>query len=1634
MVDDIPTVTATLSTGAIAALDESATTSAAATFGVATIGNDPDVALAGSIDTGSSGVSVVTVGGVYGADGAGSLGYALSVTNAVSGLLATDGSAINLFLEGSVVVGRVQAGDFNGQAAFAIRVTSGGVVEVEQYLSLKHPTNPNPDETIQLADGVLGITVTRTDGDGDSTPSSVVDISSLVRFDDDGPVAVDDTDGVTGAAPTATGNVIDATEDTVPEDANGTDGAIDAQGADGAKVTFVDNSQDGPLGIAVPNNGSAVIAGLYGSLTIHSNGDYSYTRTGNLGGGLSEVFTYTLTDGDGDADTATLTIAIADATPTAGMVDVALDDDVLTGGILDGTGDDDPDTAAFPLLGTLTGAGGDPALTFSFANTGAPSGYSYDIATANTIKVIHTASSTVVITVVLTNPATGAYSLTQNAPVVHAAGADENNLTFNIAYNVVDSDGDAAAPQGTLSINVDDDTPTATAGTAPPDTLVLDESAAGTDTAGSPAPLGLASTTVNFADNFILPVKYGADGPGAAAYALVLSAAGIGSGLFALDTSDTLVDGDGYGQGAPIVLNQSGNTITGSAGGLDYFTIDIDAATGVVTFTQLRNVWHANAGSSPAAYDDAALLATAAAANIQVQQTVTDADGDSAKATVNIGQNVFSIQDDGPAAVPGPLLTVAESAGVTAGTNLLANDTPGTDGATLTAVSFDGGANWLPINAVGSTVIVPVGGQGTYSFQANGAWTFDPALNPSLADQSGNFLYRITDGDGDTAQALQQVTVTNVDVPLFIVGSDNNDGAGQTIDHTVPNPLGPVDGVVQGGSANDKLVGDPGSVTANLGQSANVVLVLDSSGSMTQTISFGGGTISRMQALKNGTNALIDQLAASGAQNIRISVIDFDTNAANLGTFNLVVGGVVQAGQVTAAHTAVNGLSAAGGTNYEDGLAVALNWITGNSGNNDLPGADVNKVVFVSDGNPTYWNSGGTGQETLANVAAAMDQVLGTDGSNEPQLILATGYGIEAIGINVTADNLARLSDVEDGVAGAGGGGSATNATTAEQLAAALTVVGGTTILSPAGNDTINGGGGDDIVFGDVLFTDAVATALGVSLPAGSGWSVFDTLETRPNAEAQDPAGNGADWTRADTLAYIQANHAALSAESGRTGGNDTIDGGTGNDIIYGQEGNDVITAGDGDDAVFGGSGNDTIDGGIGVDTLNGGAGTDTLTGGTGIDTFTIDAGHSVIAIGGAGDAGTITGYDIIADFATGAGGDVLNLDGAPAAAANTAGVNGTNSTLTIGGIAISSHAISNGIITFDDAGTYVSALAISSAGNLAAVVQYLLGNDIGGAGATVAFTTSGAFGNHSFVYQQTTTNNGNTGGYTLVQLSNVTLANITLANVAPVILDLDGDGVEFLSRDDGVRYDYDGDGNAESTAWVGKDDGLLAFQNTDGTLKFVFTTNADQTDLQGLAATYDSNHDGVLDASDADFAKFGVWQDANSNGVSDAGEFTSLSRMGIASIELTSDGKSYSAADGDVTVHGETTFTMTDGSTGTAADASFAVAGEDGGLMSALFNLGSGAVDAGTPKTIGDLAPVLAALNDSSDSNFVDNLVNSLSGGTSGALAGGEVPDDALASLLASAVGPDHAPNAMPFDMSHLDAAHAEAMAAAGV
>ncbi|QKC69931.1 VCBS domain-containing protein [Mesorhizobium loti] len=170
------------------------------------------------------------------------------------------------------------------------------------------------------------------------------------------------------------------------------------------------------------------------------------------------------------------------------------------------------------------------------------------------------------------------------------------------------------------------------------------------------------------------------------------------------------------------------------------------------------------------------------------------------------------------------------------------------------------------------------------------------------------------------------------------------------------------------------------------------------------------------------------------------------------------------------------------------------------------------------------------------------------------------------------------------------------------------------------------------------------------------------------------------------------------------------------------------------------------------------------------------------------------------------------------------------------------------------------------------------------------------------------------------------------LAVAAPILLDLNHDGIHTTDLTHStVSYDYNGDGVASKTAWVDQHDGILAIDlNGDGKVsnapEFVFTQQAPgaKTDLAALEQLYDTNHDGKLTAADHDFAQFGVWQDANGNGVSDPGEFKSLAALGIVEIGLESNNQYSVSADGSVLTYGEATFTTADGQTGAVGDIGF--------------------------------------------------------------------------------------------------------------
>ena len=273
------------------------------------------------------------------------------------------------------------------------------------------------------------------------------------------------------------------------------------------------------------------------------------------------------------------------------------------------------------------------------------------------------------------------------------------------------------------------------------------------------------SSTVSTADD----VDFGADGPGSVQYALSVSAgggndgesaAGIPSGLYAV--------AEGGGKGEQIGLFNDGGTVVGRAGGDQYFTISVDADTGVIELAQTGlSIWHpigANAND-----DEVVSLTGVGVTNdreitvefsIDLTQTVTDQDGDTSEESYNLMElqsseqfgdvNAFSFSDDGPLAVADEA-SVGQIGGtivIDAQSGVLANDEGGAD-KIANIVGVRAAGQDTTSDASGGVGDAISGNFGTLTLDPDGRYTYQSNTNRESADVEDTFVYTIQDGDGD---------------------------------------------------------------------------------------------------------------------------------------------------------------------------------------------------------------------------------------------------------------------------------------------------------------------------------------------------------------------------------------------------------------------------------------------------------------------------------------------------------------------------------------------------------------------------------------------------------------------------------------------------------------------------------------------------------------------------------------------------------------------------------------------------------------------------------------------------------------------------------------------------------------------
>ena len=483
---------------------------------------------------------------------------------------------------------------------------------------------------------------------------------------------------------------------------------------------------------------------------------------------------------------------------------------------------------------------------------------------------------------------------------------------------------------------------------------------------------------------------------------------------------------------------------------------------------------------------------------------------------------------------------------------------------------------------------------------------------------------------------------------------------------------------------------------------------------------------------------------------------------------------------------------------------------------------------------------------------------------------------------------------------------------------------GNDTIYALDGNDTVDGGANDDVITLGAALTaaDSINGGTGFDQAAisgnyGAGLVFGATTMTNVEVLALLPGGTNSYNLTTNNATVAAGVEMTIFASNLAVGENFTFFGSAETDGFF------RIFGGFGTDTLFGGELNDGFYFGPGKwqagDSVNGGGGTGNQLALDGNYAITIGAEANVeVLVLLEGPVSTPNTFNIT----------LSNLWTDPGQTKTVFGRNVTTN-LTVNGAAETSG-------NFTIFGGRGSDTLTSGGGN--DTIYGLEGNDTitGGAGSDTA-VYQGARADYSVLTGggnvQIVDNNpiadGTDGIDTVVSIEFARFSDQTISITSPIILDLDGGGVETLSAAaSNAAFDMDGDGIGDDTSWFGRGEGLL-FLDRDGNgtvsnageFSFVDDVPGARSDLEGLRA-WDSNGDGELSRRDARFADFKIWQDRNGNGVVDRREVMTLRQAGVRSLSLTGTANAGTYALGDTAVVNTGSFTRTNGRQGGLIDA----------------------------------------------------------------------------------------------------------------
>ncbi|QEE43331.1 type I secretion C-terminal target domain-containing protein (plasmid) [Rhizobium sp. WL3] len=1262
----------------------------------------------------------------------------------------------------------------------------------------------------------------------------------------------------------------------------------------GGMTTFTGTSESYPGGAAV------LVIRADGSYQFTLNAPVAHTDSATNEDNTDLVFSYVVTDGDGDKAAGALVVSVDDDTPTGGAGTTAwLDDDSLAGGNPDGTGDNALANTSNVLKHSFgaDGAGGIAWTGISVVGGGKQADFSSTVHDdGKTLKVFQ--GGTLVITGVL-DPLTGKYTLTQNAPIDHVKGGDENEVKFQFKYDVTDGDGDVAP--GYIWVNVDDDTPTGGAGT----TAWLDD-----DSLAGGNPDGTGDNALANTSN-VLKHSFGADGAGGIAWTGISV---VGGGKQA-DFSSTVHD--------------DGKTLKVFQGSTLVITGVLDPLTGKYTLTQNAPIDHVKGGDENEV-------------KFQFKYDVTDGDGDVAPGYIWV-----NVDDDTPTGGAGTtawldddVLTGGNPDGT--GDNALANTSNvlkhsfGADGAggiAWTGISVVGGGNQADFSSDvsddGKTLEVFQGGTlvitgvldpltGKYTLTQNAP--IDHVKGGDENEVKFQFKYDVTDGDGDVAPGYIWVNVDD-DTPVAskVEASQMLDDEAQTLFagnsgsnlfldlSDVPTNRSSVSG--EAGSLF-KAGADGLKSVSIVGPALSVIFMDDKGFAHQEAVTWGAGTPG-----ENGAT-VFTATSTNYANGAAVLQIGAD------GSYTFMM-------KAPLAHPEQNLLEQLLGEEEK-----TLNFdFTVADGDGDLASGSLS--IKVDDDTPeplfdviysaklddeaqsvfTPVNVGGKGDvdpdlKTVSGGAGALFK-MGADGLSDlsvelpPLVVLAKAANGVAF---------MELADWSEGVRSANGVTTFTATTDSYPNGAAVLIIRADgsyefTLNAPvAHTDAATKEDNADLVFGYVLTDgdgDKAAGALVVSVDDDTPVSTSILLE-------QDASvGQSISGSLASLVSFGADGVGMYTVETKNLSSSLTSLTSDGKPIKY------------------------TVDG----DTLYG------KVGGTTIFTFKVDQQTGEYTFKQVGQIDSASGVPAV--------GTSIEVPAEPGNGFQFVGRDENGNAI----IKITNSSGSAVVSKLDWNGDEVADFTVTvSAGKTAYVNIGKPPANVGQSGNTAVELLDGTKNppqtvvnpGHKFdgvalavtldLSSAVTVKDGDGDALPLSGQLNITIADEGKALYAaaaykgletdPIILDLDKDGFAFSSIDNGVTFDIDADGKGDQIAWT-SNDGILAY-DVDGNGLIdngseIFTPDFNGgTFASGVAAlaSLDSNGDGKIDASDDAFSKLSVWVDADNDGVSDEGELSSLFDSGVASISLTSD-QTGGEEDGQA-IFAEGEFTFADGSTGNFVEVGF--------------------------------------------------------------------------------------------------------------